>query len=224
MYSNTKSKPWRQSSKCSNHRFNSDAQVLFTFYTQNVTILLIIPHTAISHGDTVAFQPSCNPSNWLSCWTNPCTVAGNCPGTNHWGCWGEVFELYRQSGPGTFCVGDMVGIHYPHQSGWWLGCPGGTDCGKFDCPGTPTSTYGFKDSSTWDACWGEVFHIYAMGKSFGNPIIEGDIVMLYQPNVKKWVALSGGRVPLSTCPGLGHPPPLSKYESCSEATMKILKK
>ena len=177
----------------------------------------------------MAFQSfkTCNPSYWLSCESGPC-VTTNRPGTTmtNWGCWRVVFQLYRQGGPGTIIVGDRVGVHFPHQSVAWLGCAGSThQCGLGSCPGVPTSTYGFKDSSSWNGCWGESFHIYAMGKSVGNPIIEGDIVMLYYTNGKKWVALNpGGNIGLSPCPGSGRPPPLSRYESCSESAIKIWKK
>ena len=42
-------------------------------------------------------------------------------GSDWTNCWGEVFRIYRMSGPGNVRVGDVVGIYYPRErkaNGW----------------------------------------------------------------------------------------------------------
>ena len=87
-------------------------------------------------------------------------------------CWGEVFQIYRAAGSGRVRAGDIVGFYYPHQPGHWLGCPG-ANCAKFDCPGFPTSAHGFASVDHWIRYWGEVFRVYANGKSYGTVINSG---------------------------------------------------
>ena len=67
-------------------------------------------------------------------------------GTDWNTCWGEVFEIYRARRPSKVQVGDLVGLHYPRQNGTWLGCAG-NKCAKATCPGFPSTSDGFADST-----------------------------------------------------------------------------
>ena len=137
-------------------------------------------------------------------------------------CWGEVFQIYRASGPGQVRVGDLVGLHYPHESGRWLGCPG-SNCFKAACPGHPTTTYGFASQEHWYWCFGEVFKVYAKGKSNGAIINAGDDIMLYYLQQQLWVDLDDGDAQKSSCVGTIRPPPFSKFDVCSSETFTIWK-
>ena len=75
-------------------------------------------------------------------------------------------------------AGDIVGFYYPYQPGFWLGCAG-ANCANSDCPGSPTTAHGFASEDHWVRCWGEVFRVYANGKSSGTVINSGDDIMLY---------------------------------------------
>lgn len=136
-------------------------------------------HTAIYQGNNVAFQ-SYHRAYWFSCAPNPCSSRHTCPGfsiggTEWTNCWGEVFRFYRARGSGRVRVGDVVGVYYPTQPGKWLGCSGG-NCAKATCPGTPSTTYSFQNREKWTVCPGEVFVIYAQGKTVGSVINEHDII------------------------------------------------
>jgi len=174
----------------------------------------------------VALQPLYNKRFWLSCSVQPCQGGTKaCPGLFMEGgdwtyCFGEVFRIYRASGPGTVRVGDVVGIYYPHEPGKWMGC-GGSNCVKSTCPGTPTTAYGFHNSENWFRCYGEVFKIYARGKSLGSAITAHDIVMLFYIQAQNWITISTSYVGHHTCPGTVRPPPSNKYEQCFGAVMEI---
>jgi len=184
--------------------------------------------TAIWQGSTVAFQPLYNKRYWLGCSVNPCQGgAQDCPGLfmegSDWtNCIGEIFQIYRARGPGTVKVGDVVGIHRPYQLGHWLGCSQ-SNCGRSTCPGTPTTAYGFQNTENWLRCYGEVFKIYARGKSLGSAITAHDAVMLFYIQGQNWVALDTTYVGHHTCPGTARPPPPSKYDRCNGEVMEIWK-
>ena len=57
-------------------------------------------------------------------------------------CYGEVFQIYRRSGPGPVSAGDEVGLYYPDESKW-LGCSA-DNCGHSTCPGTPSVCMAFR--------------------------------------------------------------------------------
>ena len=63
--------------------------------------------------------------------------------------------------------------------------------GRHPCPGTPTSAHGFANQDKWLICFGEVFRIYAKGKSIGQAIRDHDDIFLYYVNANKWVGLVG---------------------------------
>ena len=153
----------------------------------------------------------------MSCAPNPCR-RGTCPrlymeGTEWNNCWGEVFRIYRFSGPGQVRAGEVIAINYPREAGRWFGCAG-TYCGKASCPGTPTFAYGMQTHEKWFQCWGEVFKIYARGKALGAPLYSHDDIMLYYLQQGKWVALVGTYPDKRTCPGTIRPPPPFRYDIC----------
>ena len=144
---------------------------------------------------------------------------------NDWSsCWGEVFQIYRASGPGTVRVGDLVGLYYPQQSGTWLGCPG-DQCAKATCPGIPSFQYGFASQELWYRCWGEVFKIYARGKGNGDVINSDDDVTFYYLQQGLWLAQGDGpHTSKQPCLGLTRPPPLNNYDGCAWETFRVWKR
>ena len=167
----------------------------------------------VAQGATIALQPLYQKLNWLGCAGNRCGKAG-CPrlfmeGKDWHSCWGEVFQIYRQSGPGTVKVGDVVGIYYPRGQKWF-----GQGVGKQGCPGNPTMQHGFESAQHWGRCWGEVYQIYARGKRIGESIESHDAIAIYHIRFKRWVGLVGQNSDLRTCPGGTGPPPPDRYEAC----------
>ena len=188
---------------------------------------VIFHHTEICQGNKVAFQ-SYNRAHWLSCTPNPCYSREPCPGFaisgSEWrSCAGEVFQFYRASGRGAVRVGDVVGVYFPHGQKW-LGCnsPSG-DCGKYTCPGTPSTTYGFQSQDKWTTCGGEVFIIYAKGNKVGSIINEHDISMLYYVIGNQWVNLANINVARGSGPGTTRPPSVSTYRSQWSYTLDVWK-
>ena len=158
-----------------------------------------------------------NEQQWFSCFTNPCTTRQECPGIimtlDDWKtCYGEVFQIYRRSGPGPVSAGDEVGLYYPEESKW-LGCSAG-NCGHSTCPGTPSVVYGFQDAERWKTCTGDVFNIYAAGKTAGATITKSDTIMLYYGNTSQWVNFGNRTVAIGSCPGETRPPSVNTYEKC----------
>ena len=153
----------------------------------------------------------------MSCAPNPCRRA-TCPrlyleGADWNNCWGEVFRIFRFSGPGRVRAGEVVAIYYPRETGRWFGCAG-INCGKATCPGTPTLAYGMQNRDKWFQCWGEVFKIYARGRPLGATIYSHDDIMLFYLQQRKWVGLVGAYTDKRTCPGTVRPPPPSRYDVC----------
>ena len=174
----------------------------------------------------MAFQ-SYNRAYWLSCWVTPCKSRYTCPGLTFSGgdwtnCRAEVFQFYRASGSGAVRVGDVVGVYYPYEPGKWLGChnPSG-NCGKYTCPGTPSTTHGFQSQDRWTTCGGEVFVIYAQGKSVGSIINEHDIIMLYYVIGHQWVNLASTTVARGSGPGTTRPPSAATYRSHWSYTLEV---
>ena len=184
-------------------------------------------HTAIHQRNNVAFQ-SYNRAYWLSCHVSPCKSRYTCPGFAFSGtewttnCPSEVFQFYRARGPGPLRVGDVVGIYYPQEAGKWLGCSGG-NCVKTTCPGTPSTTYGFQNIEKWTVCPGEVFVIYAQGKTVGSTINKHDIIMLYYLIGNQWVNLASTTVTRGSGPGTTRPPSARTYERNWSYTLEIWK-
>ena len=165
-----------------------------------------------------------NKGKWFSCYLSTCSLS-TCPGIimtlSDWKtCFGEVFQIYRRSGPGPVRVGDEVGLYYPRQSKW-LGCSAADNCDKRTCPGTPSVEYGFQDAQRWKSCFGEVFNIYAAGKAVGATIANRDTIMLYYGKTSKWVNSGNPTVTVGSCPGTTRPPTISTYEKCFGYTTEI---
>lgn len=198
---------------------------LTNHYCNNNSLSLTSP-TALNHNDTIALQSS-QRNQWLSCFNVICRTH-LCPGMylsgNDWTtCFGEVFQIYRAAGTGQVTVGDLVGIHYPSIRGKWLGCHL-YNCAKATCPGRPNATYGFASETDWYRCWGEVFMIYALGKNDDEVINSGDDIMLYYLQEGNWISKGCDSIIKQTCPGTARPPPASKYDTCSNAVFKIIKR
>lgn len=181
----------------------------------------------IYQGDTVALQ-SVKRSLWLGCARDPCGDV-SCLGLyfvgNDWiRCAGEVFQVYRADGPGEIHVGDLVGIFYPHKFTTWLGCSG-SECQKSTCPGKPTATYGFATHDRWSTCSGEVFKIYANGKSDKTVINLGDDIFLYHVAANTWVSIISRNAIIRQliCPGSSRPPAPIKYDRCQSELFRIWK-
>lgn len=178
----------------------------------------------------MAFQ-SYNRQYWLSCYYTGggrCRSRFTCPGfaisgTEWTHCWAEVFQFYRASGSGALRVGDVIGVHYPHEPRKWLSCYNNVDCGKSTCPGTPSTTHGFENQAKWTLCPGEVFKIYAQGKALNSIINEHDIIMLYYLVGNKWVNLADLIVALGSGPGTTCPPSAATYESHPTYTLEVWK-
>ena len=169
-----------------------------------------------AHGATVGFQPVYSKRNWLGCPDATC-YKKSCPnlimeGSDWTKCWGEVFRIYRKKGPGVVLAGDLVGIYYPREKKW-LSLSGGLGQ-KQTCPGNPSSAYGFSSYVKWAQCYGEVFGIFARGRTLGTAITEGDYITLYYVHDKKWVGLVEDYVDLRTCPGEEAPPADDRYDVC----------
>ena len=116
----------------------------------------------------------------------------------------------------------MVGIYYPREPGKWLGCSG-ENCVKATCPGTPSTTYGFQNHEKWTTCPGEVFVIYAQGKTIGSIINKHDIIMLYYLIGSQWVNLANTNVTHGSGPGTTRPPTARTYERNWSYTLEVWK-
>ena len=145
---------------------------------------------------------------------------------NDWtDCWGEVFQIYRASGPGTVRVGDLVGLYYPREGGRWLGCSPNNRCAKATCPGYPTAQFGFANQEKWYQCWGEVFKIYVKGKGLGEVVNSDDIVAFYYLNQQNWVAQGYDTETVKLpCLGTTRPPAYSTYDGCAYEIFRMWKR
>ena len=188
--------------------------------------LIFYCFAAVNSGDTIGLQ-TYDRTLWLSC-SGPSCSRHPCPrmymtGGDWTACWGEVFRIYRAAGSGHVRAGDIVGFYYPYQPGFWLGCAG-ANCAKSDCPGSPTTAHGFASEDHWVRCWGEVFRIYANGKSSGTVINSGDDIMLYYIQGDTWVSQGNGNTRKLPCPGSVRPPAFDKFDGCGWETFKIWKR
>ena len=142
--------------------------------------------------------------------------------TNDWSnCNANVYEIYRKDGLGSVVVGDVIGLYKRHAKHWYS-LYGGSAHGA-TCPGTPTTANGFENDEKWFNCPGEVFKIYARGKSENDEIEEHDDIFLFYVNENKWVTVNvpGNAAALHTCPGTVRPPPATKYDVCWGEVLEI---
>ena len=123
---------------------------------------------------------------------------------------------------GQVRVGDLVGIHYPHLAGQWIGCKDST-CSRSSCPGQPTTMHGFTSEEHWYTCCGNVLKLYASGKN-NSDVINGDDIMIYILDRGRWWAQGEGAATTTTCGGTSRPPPADKFDACHQEMFTIWKK
>lgn len=153
------------------------------------------------------------------CGTSDCPNAFFDPKDSN-ACLGEGFQIYTTK-PSEIKVGDLVGLHYPHQKGNWLACS--SYCGKSSCPGNPTYEKGFSHEDRWFQCFGEVYRIYVYGKNYGDQIISGDLIGLYYIQDKTWLSGGGDKLVKTSCIG-SVPPNPSQYDTCAHEIFTIIKR
>ena len=161
---------------------------------------------------------------WMSCFEDRCGTS-DCPNAffdakDSKACLGESFQIYTTK-PGEIKSGDLVGLHYPHQKGFWLACS--STCGKSSCPGHPTDALGFSQEDKWLQCFGEVYRIYVYGKSVGSQVMSGDSIALYYVQEKTWLNGGGDKIVKVRCIG-PTPPHASQYDTCAHETFTIVKR
>ena len=150
-----------------------------------------------------------------------------CPSTNNYyrnfgQCGGEVFQII---GEGTIHhsikAGQRIRLRFVPRHNSWMGCPTKTRCDRRSCPGTTSQAADFS------RCGGEMFRIYARGKTNGQIIYDGDVVMLYHIANGRYVSIQGqdekDNTNLSFCPGVV-PPAYLSYGICSKNAFRIFRK
>ena len=102
-----------------------------------------------------------------------------------------------------------------------MGCPTRTYCRIRTCPGTTSQAADFS------RCGGQIFRIYARGKTNGQIIYNGDVVMLYHPGGRRYVSIQGENeaddTSLNYCAGIT-PPAYLSYGICSKNAFQIYQK
>ena len=165
---------------------------------------------------------------WLGCPDSICDLR-TCPSSNQNyryfdnRCWGEDFQII---GEGTSLTsiksGQRIRLRYLREHKW-LGCPSNVNCDKRTCPGTTSQGGNFANNR----CWGEIFIIYARGKTNGQTIYNGDLVMLYYQHNGRYVSIQGKNLgddtSLDFCPGMV-PPAYLSYGICSKNVFRIYRK
>ena len=167
---------------------------------------------------------------WLGCPdTNKVCDLRTCPSSNENyhdfnGCSGEVFRII---GEGTFKSsiksGQRIRLRYLREKNAWMGCPSNKNCDHRTCPGTTSQGRNFANNR----CYGEIFRIYARGRTNGQIIYNGDVVMLYYPDNGRYVSIqgksNGDDTSLDFCPGMV-PPAYLSYGICSKNVFRIYRK
>ena len=168
---------------------------------------------------------------WLGC---PDTANGicdlrTCPSDNdnyrHFGrCWGALFQIIGEGTHGSAIKsGQQIRLRYLHEHNSWMSCSANNHCNKRTCPGTTAQGSDFRNSR----CWGEIFRIYARGRTNEQTIYNGDVVMLYYGPAGKYVTIEGQNyaddTSLNFCPGVT-PPAYLSYGICSKNAFRIYRK
>lgn len=171
----------------------------------------------VSSGRFVALQSLADSSRRFSCGRSTCSSSG-CGhyllSYDEWKeCYNEVYKIYRRDGEGVVRVGDYVAL-LQYKTNQWLQCLE-KSCQLGTCPGSPSNDDGFEDSSKWCDCSEYLFRMSAYNKTIGQVVYPGDVVMIYQPNVKEFLSIRGHT---STCRSSAFPPTLDQYETCSESS------
>lgn len=188
-----------------------------TLYTARIKLL---------DGDRLRFQSIGVRRGFIGCYDDICDLRF-CPSWNENNlrdfslCWAEVFQIIGEGlhlgGPIT--SGMRVRIRYTRVANTWFACVNNARCDKRPCPGNITQARNF------DVCGGEVFHIYARGREFGEDIANGDLVMLFSSFIdRRYVAANGQNdaddLTVDFCPG-ETPPAYLSYAFCSKNVFRI---
>ena len=148
---------------------------------------------------------------WLGCPGSVCDLRTCSSDNNNYRyfdgrCWGEEFQIVGEGTHGSSIKsGQRIRLRYLHEHNTWMGCPYNNRCDKRTCPGTTAQGSDFSSSR----CWGEDFKIYARGRTNGQTIYNGDVVMLYYIHDRRYVAIqgqnNGHNTSLNFCPGATPP-------------------
>ena len=164
---------------------------------------------------------------WLGCPYSVCDLR-MCPSihshyyANFGKCKGEIFRIVND---GTYFStvksGQRIRLRYPDASNSWMGCSHNNRCDKRSCSGTTSQGRDFSK------CEGEIFRIYARGRTDGQTIYNGDVVMLYYISGGKYVSIQGKNegddTSLNFCPGQT-PPTYLSYGICTKNAFRIYRK
>ena len=173
------------------------------------------PPNVVTSGRFLALQSLADTSRRFSCQKSTCSSSG----CGHYllsyaewkDCYSEVFKVYRRDGQDVVRVGDYIGL-LQYKSNEWIQCSS-RSCQLGTCPGQPSISDGFADSSKWCDCSEYSFRISAYNKTLGQALYPGDVVMVFQPTGKEFLSITGHT---STCPGTTFPPLITRYEDCIE--------
>ena len=138
-------------------------------------------------------------------------------------CLEEKFQIIGEGGSyASIISGQRIRLRYPHEPNTWMSCASTTYCNKSTCPGT-TSEGGIFGNIR---CYGEIFIIHSRGKTFGQTINNGDLVMLNYPYNGTYISIqrktTGTDTSLDFCPGMA-PPAYLSYAMCSKNVFRIYK-
>ena len=163
---------------------------------------------------------------WLGCPASVCDLR-NCPSRNNnyanFGlCSGEQFQIIGEGTQGNpIKSGQRIRLRYVHAHNTWMSCSINNHCDKRTCPGTTIQ------ASNFGRCWGEIFRIYARGRTNGQTIYNGDVVILYYIHSGKYITIQGQNygndTSLNFCPGVT-PPAYLSYGICSKNAFRIYRK
>ena len=168
---------------------------------------------------------------WLGCPdSNKICDLRTCPSSNenyrHFDnrCWGEDFQIIGEGISNTSIKsGQRIRLRYLNERNTWMGCPLNKYCDKRTCPGTTSQGGNFANNR----CWGEIFIIFARGRTNGQIIYNGDLVMLYYQHNGRYVSIQGKNfgddTSLDFCPGMV-PPAYLSYGICSKNVFRIYRK
>ena len=164
---------------------------------------------------------------WLGCSGSNCGFR-SCPSINdnyyldfdH--CWGEIFQIIGEgTSNASITSGQRIRLRYPHEHYRWMGCLSNTYCTKETCTGLVSV------SDNFHRCVSEIFRIYARGRTNGETIYNGDVVMLYYPPNGRYVSIQGKNfgddTSLDFCPGMA-PPAYLSYGISSKSAFHIYRK
>ena len=169
---------------------------------------------------------------WLGCPDSVCDL-GTCSTNNNnyanFGvCRGEQFQIIGQGTPGSpIKCGHLIRLRYVDADNSWLGyAPVGSSfnrhsLGKNPCPGSNQQSRNFR------RCGAEMFIMYARGRVYGETIYNGDVVMVYQIVIGRYVSIQGKSegddTSFNFCPGKT-PPAYLSYAMCSKNAFRIYRK